>query len=212
MIAMKAGTQRVPGANLHYEVRGSGPILLLIHPAGGDARAFDAIAGKLAGRYTVMAYDRRGLSRSRLGGPDKQRHDEIRETYRQDGAFAALQKIVAQASPGFDDREPEVEVPSAPDVLKDRLANAEFLFAHELDMYDRFQPDMGALSAVADRVVIAGGRVGRELVGYRSAAGWAQQLGTPVVDFPGGHVGYRTHPRAFVERLLEVLGRRMHSA
>lgn len=274
MIAMKAGTLRVPGADLHYEVLGSGPILLLIHPAGGDARAFDGIAGKLADRYTVVAYDRRGLSRSRLddpeqnqqvethaddahrllgllstgpayvfgssggaavglelaarhpeqvltlvaheppapGGADKQRHDEIRETYRQDGAFAALRKIVAQASPGFDDREPDVEVPSGPDVLKDRLANAEFLFAHELDMYDRFQPDMGALSAVADRVVIAGGRVGRELAGYRSAAGWAQQLGTPVVDFPGGHVGYRSHPRAFVERLLEVLGRRSQSA
>src|SRR5215470_4954538 len=69
MIAVKAGTLLVPGANLHYEVRGSGPILLLIHPAGGDARAFDAIANDLAGRYTVVAYDRRGLSRSSLDDP-----------------------------------------------------------------------------------------------------------------------------------------------
>ena len=55
MIAVKAGTLRVPGASLHYEVRGSGPILLLIHPAGGDARAFEAIANDLAGRYTAVA-------------------------------------------------------------------------------------------------------------------------------------------------------------
>jgi len=267
MIAMKAGSLRVPGASLHHEVRGSGPILLLIHPAGGDAHAFDAIADDLADRYTVVTYDRRGLSRSRLedpgqtqrvethaddahrllallgnepayvfgssggaavglelaarhpeqvltlvaheppapAGADKQRHDDLRETYRREGAFSALQKIVAQASPGFDDREPDVELPTAPDVMRDRLANAEFLFAHELDMYDHFQPDTGVLSAVANRVVIAGGRLGQELAGYRSAAGWARQLGTSIVEFPGGHAGYRTHPRAFVERLREVL-------
>src|SRR5262249_31727482 len=138
-------------------------------------------------------------------GADKQRHDDLRETYRREGAFSALQKIVAQASPGFDDREPDVELPTAPDVMKDRLANAEFLFAHELDMYDHFQPDTGVLTAVANRVVIAGGRLGQELAGYRSAAGWARQLGTSIVEFPGGHAGYRTHPRAFVERLREVL-------
>ena len=69
MITMKAGTLRVPGANLHYEVRGSGPVLLLIHPGGGDGHAFDAIADYLAHRYTVVAYDRRGLSRSRLDDP-----------------------------------------------------------------------------------------------------------------------------------------------
>lgn len=268
MIAVKAGTLRVPGANLHYEVRGSGPILLLIHPAGGDASAFDAIANDLVDRYTVVAYDRRGLSRSSLddpaqrqlvethaddahgllallgtepayvfgssggaavglelaarhpaqvqtvvaheppapGGADRQRHDEIRETYRRHGAFAALQKIVAQASPGFDDRESGVELPTVPDGLKDRLAKAEFLFTHELDMYDRYQPDMAALSAVASRLVIAGGRAGREFAGYRSAAGWAQLLGTSIVGFPGGHVGYRSHPKAFAERLREVLG------
>jgi len=269
MIAVKASTLRVPGATLHYEVRGSGPILLLIHPGGGDARAFDTIANDLAGRYTVVAYDRRGLSRSRLddparnqrvethaddahrllallgtepayvfgssggaavglelaarnpeqiqtvvaheppapGGADKQRHDEIRETYRREGAFAALQKIVAQASPGFDDREPGVELPTVPDGMKDRLANAEFLFTHGLDMYDRYQPDMVAMTAVASHLVIAGGRTGREFAGYRAAAGWAQRLGTPIVEFPGGHVGYRSHPKAFAERLREVLER-----
>src|SRR5262249_17313452 len=46
-------------------------ILLLIHPAGGDAHAFDAIADDLADRYTVVTYDRRGLSRSRLEDPEQ---------------------------------------------------------------------------------------------------------------------------------------------
>src|SRR5262249_15770534 len=113
-----------------------------------------------------------------------------------------------QASPGFDDREPGVELPTVPDGLMDRLANAEFLFAHELDMYDRYQPDMVALGAVASRLVIAGGGAGREFAAYRRAAGWAQLRGTAIVEFPGGHVGYRSHPKAFADRLREVLGAR----
>jgi len=72
MIAVKAGTLRVPGASLHYEVRGSGPILLLIHPAGGDARAFEAIANDLAGRYTAVAAGNvhRGVSWRPRGLPE----------------------------------------------------------------------------------------------------------------------------------------------
>jgi pimeloyl-ACP methyl ester carboxylesterase len=54
----------VPGATLHYKVRGNGPLLLLLQGGDGDADAADAIAGHLAGDYTVLSYDRRGLSRS----------------------------------------------------------------------------------------------------------------------------------------------------
>ena len=49
MSLTKSDTLRVPGANLYYEVRGSGPILLLIHGGGGDARAFNGIIRHLAG-------------------------------------------------------------------------------------------------------------------------------------------------------------------
>lgn len=54
----------VAGARLHYEVRGSGPTLLLIPGSNGDAGFFDAVADLLADRYTVVGYDRRGFSRS----------------------------------------------------------------------------------------------------------------------------------------------------
>jgi pimeloyl-ACP methyl ester carboxylesterase len=54
----------VPGASLHYKVRGSGPLLLLLQGGDGDADGTDALAGHLAGDYTVLSYDRRGLSRS----------------------------------------------------------------------------------------------------------------------------------------------------
>ncbi len=54
----------VNGAELYYEVRGDGPSLLLIHGAGGDCGTVGRLAESLARDFTVIAYDRRGLSRS----------------------------------------------------------------------------------------------------------------------------------------------------
>jgi pimeloyl-ACP methyl ester carboxylesterase len=59
----------VPGASLHYKVRGSGPLLLLLQGGDGDADGTDALAGHLASDYTVLSYDRRGLSRSPVSDP-----------------------------------------------------------------------------------------------------------------------------------------------
>ncbi|QNE18389.1 alpha/beta hydrolase [Kribbella qitaiheensis] len=58
----------VPGATLHYEVTGSGPLLLLIADGESDSGAFDSIVGPLAAEYTVVAYDPRGNSRSPYAG------------------------------------------------------------------------------------------------------------------------------------------------
>ncbi len=58
------GMAKVDGAELYYEIRGSGPSVLLIHGSGADAGCYDGLAGELADAYTVIAYDRRGWSRS----------------------------------------------------------------------------------------------------------------------------------------------------
>jgi pimeloyl-ACP methyl ester carboxylesterase len=63
------GTLKVPGASLYYEVRGSGPVLLLVCGGLYDAAGYAGLARQLAGRYTVVTYDRRGNSRSPLDGP-----------------------------------------------------------------------------------------------------------------------------------------------
>lgn len=62
--SVRSGKLEVPGASIYYEVRGSGPILLLIHGGGGDVDKFRLIADHLADAYTVLTYDRRGHSRS----------------------------------------------------------------------------------------------------------------------------------------------------
>jgi acetyltransferase/esterase len=58
----------VPGARLSYEARGRGPLLVMISGAFGAGAAFAAVAEPLAAHYTVLTYDRRGFSRSRLTG------------------------------------------------------------------------------------------------------------------------------------------------
>ena len=64
----RTDTLEVPGATLYYEVRGAGPVLLLIPGGPADAGAFASIRDELSDRYTVVTYDPRGLSRSPLDG------------------------------------------------------------------------------------------------------------------------------------------------
>jgi pimeloyl-ACP methyl ester carboxylesterase len=71
------GTLKVPGASLYYEVRGSGPVLLLVCGGLYDAAGYAGLAGQLAGRYTVVTYDRRGNSRSPLDGPPEEQRIEV---------------------------------------------------------------------------------------------------------------------------------------
>ena len=59
----------VPGARLYYETRGSGPLLLMVPGASGEAGIFKKVTEPLAASYTVLTYDRRGFSRSQLDGP-----------------------------------------------------------------------------------------------------------------------------------------------
>jgi pimeloyl-ACP methyl ester carboxylesterase len=59
----------VPGATLYYEVRGSGPVLLMMPGGPADAGNFRLIAEQLAPDFTVVTYDPRGLSHSTLDAP-----------------------------------------------------------------------------------------------------------------------------------------------
>lgn len=83
----------VPGATLHYEVAGSGPVLLLIAGGGTDAGVYSGIVGQLAEEYTVVTYDPRGNSRSPYDGAAT---DESVEQ----SAADALALLNAVAGPG----------------------------------------------------------------------------------------------------------------
>jgi pimeloyl-ACP methyl ester carboxylesterase len=61
-------TVRANGTELYYEVRGSGPPVLLIMGATGDAGHFEVFADLLADEFMVVSYDRRGYGRSPAPG------------------------------------------------------------------------------------------------------------------------------------------------
>ena len=65
----REGYLDVPGAKLFYKLQGSGPVLLTLQGGPGDAGGCDGLAAAIGDRYTVVGYDRRGLSRSSLEDP-----------------------------------------------------------------------------------------------------------------------------------------------
>ncbi|MFC9034360.1 alpha/beta fold hydrolase [Streptomyces arboris] len=66
---VRTGLLTVDGATLHHEVRGEGPLLVMMPGGSADAGIYDAIAADLADRWTVATFDPRGYSRSLLDGP-----------------------------------------------------------------------------------------------------------------------------------------------
>jgi pimeloyl-ACP methyl ester carboxylesterase len=61
---VKTGLIEVNDTSLYYEVRGSGPAVLFIPGALGDAGYFTQVAEELADEFSPVTYDRRGNSRS----------------------------------------------------------------------------------------------------------------------------------------------------
>jgi pimeloyl-ACP methyl ester carboxylesterase len=58
------GFIKARGSSFYYEEQGDGPPILLIPPAGSTASTWGTLVGDLAGAGRVIAYDRRGYTRS----------------------------------------------------------------------------------------------------------------------------------------------------
>jgi pimeloyl-ACP methyl ester carboxylesterase len=277
---MKADTLQVPGASLYYEVRGSGPVLLMIPGGPMDADGFAALADLMADQYTVVTYDCRGNSRSPMDGswedltvglfaddanrlldalspgsayvlgssggatygldlvarypgrvrtlvaheppvsellPDAARYHalnlEIGETFRSQGVAAALQKFVAGVGFGGDGPGPEDEhAPDSADPPEAAAARARTggnldLFAGRLiPIIGNYQPDIAALRASLTQIMVG---VGDEStpgeMTYQASHELARRLGGRLVQFPGGHGGFGSHPEGFADRLRAAL-------
>jgi pimeloyl-ACP methyl ester carboxylesterase len=76
-VAPTARTLEVPGARLYYEVRGQGPLVVLVG-APMDARSFGPLAELLAGDHTVLTTDPRGIKRSPVDDPGQDSTPEMR--------------------------------------------------------------------------------------------------------------------------------------
>jgi len=70
-------TLQVPGARLYYEVRGTGPLVVLAG-APMDATSFAPLAGLLASDHTVLTTDPRGINRSPVDDPGQDSTPQMR--------------------------------------------------------------------------------------------------------------------------------------
>lgn len=89
-------TLDVPGARLHYEVRGTGPVLVLTGSPMAAAH-FAPLADALADTYTVVTHDPRGISGSTLDDPEQDSTPELRA----DDLAAILDGIGADSAQVF---------------------------------------------------------------------------------------------------------------
>ncbi|MFI0423488.1 alpha/beta hydrolase [Spongiactinospora sp. 9N601] len=266
-------TLDVPGARLHYQVRGNGPLFVMVPASGGDGDIFDAVADELASRYRVATYDRRGFSRSRLHGrqdyarrlatdaddvshlvehladgpatifgnssgavvalevhvrhpdvvattiaheppavrllPDGEEwvsfFEEVYDLYRAAGIHVALEHFANRIAHGS-----EIDMMQKamdPNNGSKVAANVTYWFERELRQYTKVLPDVEALARGADRLVLVGGRESKQQVCYRPNEVLGARFGLEVVDLPGGHVGFLTHPGEFARELLLALDR-----
>jgi pimeloyl-ACP methyl ester carboxylesterase len=89
-------TVDVPGARLYYEVRGSGPLLLVLG-APMSAPEFAGLADALADDHTVVTADPRGIGRSRLDDPEQDSTPDLRA----DDVAAILDALGADSADMF---------------------------------------------------------------------------------------------------------------
>ncbi|MEU2711675.1 alpha/beta hydrolase [Streptomyces sp. NPDC007205] len=75
---------------LHYDVTGSGPVLLVVPGGAGHPMRLGPLTERLAARFTVVTYDPLGLAHGRLGRPVA----EQRVTDWSEGAHRVLEAVL----------------------------------------------------------------------------------------------------------------------
>ncbi len=208
----RVATLEVPGATLHYEVQGAGPLLLIIPGMPADAGLYTALARELAPSYTVASYDPRGMSRSRLDGPATDQlvgvhADDARrvlETVGGGPAHVLTDSIsglvglhLAATEPGRVRTLVAFE-PPVTEVLPDRERWRAF--------FEDLHPDLDRLRSGPARVVVAVGDASApHQVAWQASHALAEQLGVRPVTVPGDHDAVTRRPGEFAEALRAVL-------
>lgn len=258
-------------ALVHHQLEGNGPLLLISQSGEGDADRSTDLVRQLVDDYTVLTYDRRGLSRSKLEAPGvtiadhaddvhrllehltdepvamlgcslgaviglhltvkhptqlhtlvahepiapwllpepklhREELTELRDQYLANGLKATIPAIVR--SLGID---PSNGEPGRTDFPMDanRLANFDYFIRHDFPAAADDDLHPAELSATGVRIVPAAGTTTpRTVFDYQCAEALAELIGQDLQIFPGGHNGNLSHPKAYAQRLREVLRRR----
>ena len=171
--ALVTRTLEVPGARLYYEQRGSGPLLLMIGSPMGSA-GFAPLAAAVAGDYSVVTYDPRGIGNSSRedGTQDvtpEQQADDVRRLLSALGGEpahvfgssggAVVGRVLAAADPG----RVRTLVAHEPPVIE-LLPDSAQVRAQMQDVYDTYRAD-GADKAMQKFMACAGvgGEAGQQV-------------------------------------------------
>ncbi|NRQ37880.1 alpha/beta fold hydrolase [Nonomuraea sp. NN258] len=133
--------------------------------------------------------------------------EEVYRLFRTRGLGAASERFLAGIGGTMKALlDPASLPPRAAAMMSRLMANAPLMMEHELRSFTAYRPDLAALAAAGDRLVLAAGRGSRGQLPYRPAAVLAERLGVGLVEFPGAHSGFTDEPAAFADRLIDVLG------
>jgi pimeloyl-ACP methyl ester carboxylesterase len=171
-------TLKIPGATLYYEMRGSGPVLLMIAGGGTDAGVFEGVASFLAHDYTVVTYDPRGNSRSPLDGPPEDQQIEVHS----DDARRLLEAVSAGPALVFGTSSGAIV---GLDLIARHPGVVSKLVAHEPPLLELL-PDAAKWHAFHDDVYDTYQREGAEVAARKWAAGVGLDMAGPPpgVEFP----------------------------
>jgi hypothetical protein len=84
-------------------------------------------------------------------------------------------------------------------------ATTDVFLAHLIRSTTRYRPDIKALQAASTRIAVAAGATSKGQLANRSAMALTDQLGTPVIEFPGDNGGFMALPEQCGRVLDQVL-------
>jgi pimeloyl-ACP methyl ester carboxylesterase len=133
---------------------------------------------------------------------------DIQQTYQLGGLTAAVKEVakVLGINPADQDTEPHL---TPQPMTPQRTANFDFFITRDFTaiVTDTLRlTDITALKNTPVRIVpVAGRTTPRTVFDHRCAQELARLLGTKVEEFPRGHNGNTTHPKAYAAQLHHVL-------
>ncbi len=121
---------------------------------------------------------------------------EIYDAYREKGVYEAWERFASFTG---------LRIIRQDEPSDEEVGTGERFFAHGLLPVTFYQPDVAALQAAQARLIIAGGSTSKGEFAQRTAGALAARLGSTLTEFPGGHVGFITDPKAFAAVVRSTL-------
>lgn len=127
---------------------------------------------------------------------------EVYDTYRQSGVPRAMHQYAS----GILSPDHRLLMPYIRDQTGEHgWANAAYWMEHELRQYASIEFDLKVLASHKIQLVVAGGIESQSQLSYQPSIVLAQTLSLDIVNLPGGHLGYLSHPDDFAKELTSVL-------